>query len=296
MNGYPTACSLCSDRLILIRGCRPIPKLEAKPYVGSRRKVFLVGQDPTLSTRRINTVFEFDRKDSQLRRYIEENILTPLGVVPDDVYATNAVKCTFPNLQTPARWAKALNIRVEAFLQLFFSQCKKYLTREFVSIKPRIVFAFGQPTHRLLISAYHWEISPDMKEVFGQVFPVHNPISTLYVPVIHYNSRQHRYYQTRWPAFLEEVREHLTRSFQKRAGMAALKSLPKRSESIMVALGEVAEAVRILKAKREDVRGNEIFRECPDENRVKRYEEQIMHLGKVLQYLDDAMAEMSNYP
>ena len=79
-------------------------------------------------------------------------------------------------------------------------------TQEFISAKPVIVLAFGQPTHRLLVSAYHRKIKPDMQGVFGKVFPVHNPISMLYLPVIRYNSRWHQYYRTRWPVFLQEIK------------------------------------------------------------------------------------------
>jgi len=231
--GYPTFCSLCCNEILHARhaGYLIRPRLEAKPYIGSSPKVFLIGQDPTLANRQIETVLEFDREGSQLRRYIEKEILAPLGFTTDDVYATNAVKCTFP-ARTPAEWAKMKGVPVENILYIFFRRCKQYLTAELICLRPRIVIAFGQPTHRLLVSAYKWKISPDMKEVFGQVFPVNKPVSTLYVPAIHYNTRRHQYYQERWTRFLQEVAEHLERrtgNFPERVRMAWLRRLPVES-------------------------------------------------------------------
>jgi uracil-DNA glycosylase len=268
------------------------PTLTAKPYVGSSPKVFLIGQDPTLVNRQIETVLEFEREDSPLRGYIEKEILAPLGFSLEDVYATNAVKCTFPG-RTPAQWAKTKGVSVENILYPFFRRCKKYLTRELINLKPRIVIAFGQATHRLLISAYHWKINPDMKEVFGQAFSIHNPISTLYVPVIHYNSRRHQYYQTRWPAFLQEVSKHLEGGEKVR--LAWLRRFPKRGESINGALNEVVDATRTLKEMREDMLSSEISCDYPQDERVQRYREQIACLEKALQHLNGAMAELMRY-
>lgn len=77
-------------------------------------------------------------------------------------------------------------------------------------MKPKVVIAFGQPTHRLLVSAYRWsKISPNMKEAFGQVFPIRSPVATLYIPAIHFNTRKHAYYRARWSAFLREAKGHL---------------------------------------------------------------------------------------
>lgn len=108
--GYPPSCSVCREILVVrdstgTRGYLLKPELKAGPYIGSHPTVLLVGQDPTLRTRHIYTALEFGQRDSALRRWIEEEILTPLGFTADDVYATNLVKCTFP-YRTPSQWAK----------------------------------------------------------------------------------------------------------------------------------------------------------------------------------------------
>lgn len=207
--GYPISCSLCNEAQLLLEAGVEGLRLEAQPYQGSNSPlVFLVGQDPTLSARRIETVLELDRQDSQLCKYIQNKVLRPLKLSLSDVYATNVVKCTFPSYRTPAKIARDKHILVEVLLKPFFNQCQKYLTGELLSIKPRIVIALGQTTHRLLISGYDWDIKPDMKEVFGQVFTIHNPISALYAPIIHYNTR-HPYYQGRWGDFVQEVQRAL---------------------------------------------------------------------------------------
>jgi uracil-DNA glycosylase family 4 len=232
-SGYPVSCSSCNTVVTLTyprgmpiyminrtgeletaiaqsAGYRIVPKLQVRPYIGKSVNVFIIGQDPTLSTRQASCVLELDQEDSPIRKYIEESILHPLGFTVDDVYATNAVKCTFPSMKTPSCWAKEKRIPVERFLSIpFFRNCRRYLTKELVNVKPRIVFALGQPTHRLLVSAYRWKIKLDMIDVFGQVFKIRNPVSTLYVPVIHYNSRGLKHYREHWHELYKNVMEHI---------------------------------------------------------------------------------------
>lgn len=43
---------------------------------------------------------------------------------------------------------------VERFLSRFLRRCKKYLTAELIRLRPTIVIALGEPTYRLLVSAY----------------------------------------------------------------------------------------------------------------------------------------------
>lgn len=208
--GYPFSCSLCIGEIVHVRSTGYLlrPELKAKPYVGMSPNVLLIGQDPTLINRQSETVLELDCQDSPLRRYIEKEILAPLGFTSEDVYATNAVKCTFPGA-TPAQWSKRMGVSIEGFLLPFFGRCKNYLTKELTSLNPTVILAFGQPTHRLLVSAYHWKMDLDMKEVFGQVFSVRNPVQALYVPTIHFNTRRYTFYQARWPSFIQTVKDHL---------------------------------------------------------------------------------------
>ncbi|MFC2026835.1 uracil-DNA glycosylase family protein [Chloroflexota bacterium] len=285
--GYPASCTLCSE---IWHGYLITPRLEAKPYVGSSPKIFLIGQDPTLTNRNSTTVFELDRENSPLHKYIEKEILAPLGFTIDDIYATNAVKCTFPN-RTPAQWAKMMKIPPENFLRPFFRKCRKYLTREIVRLKPRIIIAFGQPTHRLLLSAYKWKIKPDMKEVFGHAFPVHTPISTLYVPAIHYNSRKHRFYQEHWAGFIQVIQGQIGADPQQRVRLSWLKRLPRRVESISAAIGEIKEAVETLKADREEMLMDEKSKDYPHEERVERYDDEILRLENILTYLNKILTE-----
>jgi uracil-DNA glycosylase len=287
--GYPAFCKLCSE---MWHGYLITPRLKVKPYIGNSPKVFLIGQDPTLTKRQSETVLEFDHANSRLRRYIENEILIPLDFTSEDVYATNAVKCTFPG-RTPRQWAKIMGISVEDFLRPFFGRCRRYLTRELINVKPKVVIALGQPTHRLLVSTYKWKIPTSMKEVFSQAFPVHNPISTLYIPVIHYNSRRHSFYRERWAAFIQAIQEQIDVGTQKRVGTKWLRHFPKGIESINAAVSEITEAVEILKAEREEILSNEISREYPREERVRKYEVDILTLEKALWHLKEMMSEFN---
>jgi uracil-DNA glycosylase len=90
--GYPKECNKCKDL--------PSCELKVSPYykIGGSFKLMLIGQDPTIFKKpeRVKQVLMLNEKNSQLTRWLR-------GIFGDNnfddltIYATNLVKCTFPN-------------------------------------------------------------------------------------------------------------------------------------------------------------------------------------------------------
>ncbi len=139
---YPTACQICTQARLL---GDEVLTLKAKPWRGENPAIFLLWQDPTLSFREIEVVFELDSPNSELRKFVEK-ILKPLGKSIEDIYATNTIKCTISILQNPFSEGKEKNQRarvekrakeerltLEGFLRPFFENCKGYLEQELLN-------------------------------------------------------------------------------------------------------------------------------------------------------------------
>jgi len=78
--------------------------------------------------------------------------------------------------------------------------------------------------------------------------------------------------------------------------MAWLKTVPKQPSSMKQCLVELKKAVAKLMTKRQAVMDNEVSLEYPREGRVKMYEMQISTLDRVLNLMNEAIAELSSYP
>lgn len=72
---------------------------------------YACGQDPTISERQVDTVLDLANKGGRLYNYIFGELLGPLGVTPEMVYATNLIKCRFPNNQTQKRFVRDIKRR-----------------------------------------------------------------------------------------------------------------------------------------------------------------------------------------
>lgn len=204
--GYPNSCSLCKSKDQKYRNLfKGDLELRVKPFRGNKPWIMLVGQDPTISERQVDTVLDLANKGGRLYNYIFGEILGPLGVTPEMVYATNLIKCRFPNNQTPKRICERHKKTMKEFLQPFFDNCRKWFIEEMEEIQPRILISFGEPVHQLLIESFQWSIPKQMKDAFSHVYQVHNPFSFTYMPCIHINSKAHEHYQGLWDEFIKEL-------------------------------------------------------------------------------------------
>ena len=162
-----------------------------KPIKGVNPFVMFVGQDP----------------NGILFRWIINEILEPAGISLNNIYATNLIKCRFPNNQTPKLIAQKHGMMIRNFLSPFFQNCKKWLYSELEEVKPKIVISHGEPVHQMLIEMFNGQIPMKMKEAFGQVFPIEIfGTNAYYVPCIHVNSKSRKLYVSAWNGFIESLR------------------------------------------------------------------------------------------
>ena len=167
----------------------------------------LIGQDPTIKVdaERVKQVLMLDEENGQLRRWLEKlfgkeifNSIT--------VYATNLVKCTFN--KPPSMY------RGKHFLKPYFENCKEHLKQEIINYKPDVVFTFGEPTHRNLITLFDendLDLSEKMNEVFtGEFYDVSiNGIKFKYTPSLHIQTyRVAETYGESIINFKSKVKEH----------------------------------------------------------------------------------------
>ena len=216
--GYPTACTICGDQGVR-QSYLPGPiRLKASPFLAVKRpKILFVGQDPTIRKGEAEMVLKLDRPGQPLYNCIRGRILDRLGLALDEVAATNAVKCTFPNNRVPndiARDHKAHfqdqadreSVLVEtAFLGPFFENCKRYLIDEIQGLRPRVLVSLGQPCHQLLVTAFGWPMGLGMKDVFGSFQITKEPFNVTYVPCVHQPSCDKEHYKAKWPDFLRSL-------------------------------------------------------------------------------------------
>jgi uracil-DNA glycosylase family 4 len=202
--GYPNNCNVCAKDKVNADLFEGTPELTTRPFKGTDPIVFLVGQDPTVTKREINTVLDLENSDGLLSKYLVGKILTPAGLKLDDVYATDLIKCRFPHNQTPRSIAKKHGIKMVEYLKPFFQNCRKWFLEEVQEMKPKILVSLGEPVHQLLVEDFAWNVPKSMKDAFGYTYTVKLLDKYIYyVPCIHINTKRHEYYKTHWNTFLQ---------------------------------------------------------------------------------------------
>lgn len=220
---YPLSCTLCADEALGRRFFEGDPKLIAKPVRGLKPFVFLIGQDPTLSEGIAKSVLMLgkDETPGPMRDWLLNELMEPVGLQLRDIYATNAVKCTFPGNRTPSHVAHDLNCRPLEVLAPFFGFCRKHLVSEIEMIRPRIVISFGKPVHQLLVGGLKWPIQPEFSRAFGSGYHIEmGEMEFTYMPCITQktwqksvanNDARDDVYRQCWPQFLETLKQEVAR-------------------------------------------------------------------------------------
>ncbi len=176
-----------------------------KPFRGSKPLVMVLGQDPTISKGEVNSVLDLEDTKSKLFHFVISEIIEGVGLGKDDIYATNLIKCRFPNNKTPKLISQG---KIKEYLAPFFNNCREHLKREVRLIKPKIVLSLGEPVHQMLRESYHWEVPSKMKDAFGKSYEVSIKGDKVeYIPCIHYNSRNKSLYRSLWQSFIENLIE-----------------------------------------------------------------------------------------
>lgn len=205
--GYPKKCDVCVREALRADMFNGKLQLSVQPFMGTSPLVMIVGQDPTLTKRDVDTVLELNKPHRRLYRYLVGKILEPAGIdLAKDIYATNLIKCRFPNNETPKVIAKKRKESLKDFLYPFFQNCKQWFVEEVKEIRPRIVLPLGQPVHQLLVGEWLSSVPLKMKDAFGNIYPIHLcDHEIIYCPSIHYNTRGHRYYKNLWSQFVANL-------------------------------------------------------------------------------------------
>lgn len=203
---FPRECNLCVKAKINKHLFQGNIELALRPVEGSNPSVMLVGQDPTVARGQIYSVLDLENTRGSLYKYIVTAILEPVGLRLDDVYATDLVKCRFPDNQTPRAIAKQHGMTITSFLSPFFHNCREWFLQEVNRMRPKIILSFGEPVHQLLIEEFGWAVPTSMKEAFGITYKVGVlGDNAYYAPYIHINSRGHSHYKALWSKFIENL-------------------------------------------------------------------------------------------
>ncbi len=123
--GFPRYCDICLREKTNADFFDGNIELNLKAIIGDSHWVLLVGQDPTVARGAIYSALDLDNTSGRLYKYVVGEILQPVGLSVDDTYATDLIKCRFPNNQTPKIISQNHGIGIREFLSPFFSNCRQ---------------------------------------------------------------------------------------------------------------------------------------------------------------------------
>jgi len=205
---FPKDCDVCVKAKVNTHLFHGNIELALRPIKGTNPSVLLAGQDPTIAKGQVYSVLDLENTRGSLYKYIVAEILEPAGLKLDNVYATDLVKCRFPENQTPKAISTNHGMTIKDFLSPFFYNCRHWFFQEAKEAHPKIILSFGEPVHQLLIKEFDWAVPTKMKDAFSNIYKVsllgHN---TFYAPCIHINSKRHPHYKNLWNKFIQNLRE-----------------------------------------------------------------------------------------
>lgn len=161
--GCPKQCTRCAS-LYQVQA-RLVPSYFKE---GGEPKLMLIGQDPTIRRKRdrVKHALMLDDPNSQLSRWLREEVFGRNNFNSLTLYATNLVKCS---LQEPPSGARQGSLR---FLRPYFENCKGYLLDEIPKFRPALVLTLGETAHKLFITTLdnRDDIADRMKDAFTGAF------------------------------------------------------------------------------------------------------------------------------
>ena len=206
--GFPKACNICVKEGINAHLFLGNLELVLRPFEGGNPLVLLVGQDPTIAKGQIYSVLDLENPNGRLYKYIVSEILKPVGLTLENIYATDLIKCRFPDNQTPKVISQNHGLTIKDFLSPFFRNCRQWLSQEAKEIRPKIILSFGEPVHQMLVEEFGWTVPIKMKEAFSNIYPTNLfGGNAFYLPCIHINTKGKPHYRTLWPKFIQNLKE-----------------------------------------------------------------------------------------
>jgi uracil-DNA glycosylase len=205
---FPSSCDICNKENINAHMFQGSIALDLKPIKGSHPSMLIAGQDPTITKGKVSSVLDLDNPKGTLYKYIVDQILHPADLGIENIYATDLIKCHFPDNQTPKVISDKNDISIKEFLFPFFSNCRRWFLKEVEEIKPTVILSLGEPVHQLLIDEFNWKMPVKIKEAFSNAYKVNlNGYTTFYIPCIHINSKGHLHYKNLWDKFIQNFKK-----------------------------------------------------------------------------------------
>jgi uracil-DNA glycosylase family 4 len=153
-------------------------------YFGkSEINIIILGHSPTVrSNQQAKCVLKMDEQNKPLYKYINEEIIKPLGLNIDNCYCTNLLKCETSIVPE--------NIKPEMEKKMFFNStlknCKDLFEIEISIINPKIIIGLSERNLKF-VSENYYQNSLKMKENYGKLFEIKIAEKSYnYIPVIHY--------------------------------------------------------------------------------------------------------------
>jgi uracil-DNA glycosylase len=152
------------------------------PYIGSNDpKVLIIGHSPKVRTNTIiDTTLDLNN-NRNLKSYIVNEVLMPLGLSLADCAATNAVKCMTNKMPEDIKLSK------KDFMKMVFPICNEHLIEEINLLKPKLIISLSERVANLLQQDFGIEGKKEkMRDIFGTMKQL-NISGVIYpwIPVVH---------------------------------------------------------------------------------------------------------------
>ena len=152
------------------------------PYNGDNQtKVLILGHSPKVRTKTSISVTLDLNQDNNLSRYINKEILFPLGIKIKECVATNIVKCL------TSKMPEDLTINGKPFMDSVFNFCKAHLIEEVKIIRPKLIISLSERVSDILQEEFGLNGKvKKMQEIFATIknLKIDNTIYP-WIPVVH---------------------------------------------------------------------------------------------------------------
>lgn len=182
---------------------------------GGRTRLIILGQDPTVGTRRrrreIKTVLDMRSREGPLRTYLSF-LCASLGLVMEEhAYVTNLVKSFFRVPPAQLRDVDLVALSAPHWLPLLQEEVAEFPGVSVLTLGQPVLSALIRPGARPQVRDY-WGYTPEWergrKGEFGVVEPEDNVLGRVLIPFPHINTaRKHRFYIARWDKYVSFAKE-----------------------------------------------------------------------------------------
>ena len=154
-------------------------------FGGSEINIVILGHSPKVrSTKRAEIVLKMNEPKGMLYKYINDEIINPLGLNINNCYCTNLLKCE--TSEAP----EDIKLKKKDFLNNALKNCKNLFETEISIINPKIIIGLsGKVLEFISENFYNKKLS--MREDFGKLFKIKIAGKDYsYIPVLHLTSPQ----------------------------------------------------------------------------------------------------------